>query len=63
VVDLGIDKIVFLKVRGALRPQKVTTGISSEGLVQINHGLSSSDVIAENAQYLVDSESFIKTTQ
>ena len=63
VVDLGIDKIVFVKVDGALRPKKITTGISSEGLIQVIHGLSSSDEIAENAQYLVDSESFIKSVQ
>jgi multidrug efflux pump subunit AcrA (membrane-fusion protein) len=63
IVDLGIDKIVFVKVAGVLKPKKVTTGISSEGLIQINHGLSSSDEIAENAQYLVDSEGFIKTAQ
>jgi multidrug efflux pump subunit AcrA (membrane-fusion protein) len=63
VVDLGIDKIVFVKVDGALKPKKITTGISSAGLIQVIHGLSSSEEIAENAQYLVDSESFIKTVE
>lgn len=61
VLDLGTDKIVFLKERGVLKPKKVTIGISSEGLVEIKSGLASSDEIAANAQYLVDSEGFIKT--
>ena len=60
VLDLGSDKIVFIKVRGLLKPKKIITGISSEGQVEILSGLSSSDEIAANAQYLVDSESFIK---
>ncbi len=61
VLDLGTDKIVFIKDRGVLKPKKVSAGISSNGLVQITSGLASSDEIAANAQYLVDSESFIKT--
>jgi Cu(I)/Ag(I) efflux system membrane fusion protein len=61
VLDLGSDKIVFIKDRGVLKPKKVTTGIISEGRIQIISGLASSDEIAANAQYLVDSESFIKT--
>ena len=63
VLDIGTDKIVFLKERGVLKPKKVTTGISSEGLVEIKSGLASSDEIAANAQYLIDSESFIKTAK
>jgi membrane fusion protein, copper/silver efflux system len=61
VLDLGNNKVVFIKDRGVLKPKKVMTGISSEGLIQVSSGLSSSDEIAANAQYLVDSESFIKT--
>jgi multidrug efflux pump subunit AcrA (membrane-fusion protein) len=61
VLDLGADKIVFIKEHGVLKPRKVVIGISSEGLVEIKSGLASSDEIAANAQYLIDSESFIKT--
>ena len=61
VVDLGLEKVVFLKVKEMLKPVKVTTGFSSGDFVQIKQGLSSTDEIAENAQYLVDSESFIKS--
>lgn len=63
VVDMGTDKIVFLKERGVFKPKKVVVGIASNGLVEIKSGLASSDEIAANAQYLVDSESFIKTTK
>ena len=60
VLDLGTQKVVFLKKRGVLQPKEVTTGIASEGLIEIKGGLASSEEIAANAQFLVDSESFIK---
>ena len=63
VLDLGTKKIVFLKDRGVLKPKEVTTGITAEGQVEIKKGLASSDEIAENAHYLVDSESFVKPIQ
>jgi membrane fusion protein, copper/silver efflux system len=61
VLDLGVDKVVFIKDKKVLKPTKVILGARSEDLVEIKQGLSSSDEIAANAQYLVDSESFIKT--
>ena len=61
VLDLGIEKIVFIKDRGVLKPRKIVLGTSAQSLVEIMQGLSSSDEIAANAQFLVDSESFIKT--
>lgn len=61
VLDLGLDKIVFVKDRDVFKPKNVQTGAQTDGLVEIRQGLSSSDEIASNAQYLVDSESFIKT--
>lgn len=60
VLDLGTQKVVFLKGQGVLTPKEVTTGMTSEGLIEIKNGLASSDEIAANAQFLVDSESFIK---
>jgi hypothetical protein len=60
VLDLGTGKIVFVKDRGVFKPKKVTTGTVSDGQIEIRNGLASSDEIAANAQYLVDSESFIK---
>lgn len=61
VLDLGLDKIVFVNERDVFKPKNVKVGIRTDGWVQIIQGLSSSDEIAANAQYLVDSESFIKT--
>lgn len=61
VLDLGIDKIVFVKVKEVLKPKKVIVGSRTNDALEIRQGLSSSDEIAANAQYLVDSESFIKT--
>ncbi len=63
VLDLGTDKIVFVKDREVLTPKKVMTGIETGGLMEVVSGLSSSEEIAFNAQYLVDSESFIKPIQ
>jgi membrane fusion protein, copper/silver efflux system len=60
VLVLGVQRVVFLKDRGVFKPKEVVTGISSEGLIEIKSGLASSDEIAANAQFLVDSESFIK---
>lgn len=63
VLDLGNEQIVFIKDRGMLKPKKVTTGITSGDQIEIRSGLASSDEIAANAQYLIDSESFIKTAE
>jgi membrane fusion protein, copper/silver efflux system len=60
VLDLGLDKIVFVKANNTFKPKKITTGVQSGTMIEIRQGLASSDEIAGNAQYLVDSESFIK---
>lgn len=61
VADLGTEKVVFIKERGLFKPRSVITGARSEGWIEIQKGLASSDEVASNAAYLVDSESFIKT--
>jgi membrane fusion protein, copper/silver efflux system len=63
VLDLGVDNIVFIKHRNVLKPMKVVVGMRVGDSIEIKQGLSSSDEIAADAQYLVDSESFIKTAQ
>lgn len=60
VLALGVQKVVFIKADGVLKPKEVTTGLSADGRIEIREGLASSDEIAVNAQFLVDSESFIK---
>lgn len=61
VLDLGTEKVVFVKEREMFKPKTITTGVESNGWIEIKSGLSSSDEIAVNAQYLIDSESFVKT--
>jgi membrane fusion protein, copper/silver efflux system len=63
VLDLGLQKVVFLKERGIFKPSEVVTGVSAEGLIEIKKGLASSDEIAANAHYLIDSESFVKPSE
>lgn len=58
--DLGVRQIVFLKNKGTFTPLKVKIGLESDGWIEIIEGLDESSEIAINAQYLVDSESFIK---
>ncbi len=60
VLSLGMDRIVFLKADGGFRAKNIVTGISYKGKIQVTGGLTSQDSVAVNAQYLMDSESFIK---
>jgi hypothetical protein len=63
VLSLGLNEIAFVKTRGGFVARKVQTGIRQNNLVQIINGLAATDTIAANAQYLTDSESFIKVKQ
>ena len=60
VLSLGIDKVVFQKEDGGFRAHKINTGITHQRHIQVLSGLNESDSVAVNAQYLMDSESFIK---
>jgi len=60
VLSLGIDKVVFMKSDGGFKAHKVNTGIMHENHIQVLNGLNETDSVAMNAQYLMDSESFIK---
>lgn len=61
LVDLGRTQIVWLKYGSLFKAKQVSTGITNEGEVFISKGLAATDSIASNAQYLTDSESFIRT--
>jgi Cu(I)/Ag(I) efflux system membrane fusion protein len=61
LVSLGEKKIVFVKMHNGFKATAIQTGIEIDGFVQIIGGVSLGDTIAKNAQYLIDSESFIKT--
>ncbi len=60
VLSLGLDKIVFLKTQGGFKAQKLNTGIIYKNYIQVTSGISETDSVAVNANYLMDSESFIK---
>ncbi|HKR03107.1 MAG TPA: HlyD family efflux transporter periplasmic adaptor subunit [Bacteroidia bacterium] len=61
LVDLGKEKIVWVKKEELFTARKVETGAMSNTMVEISDGLIEEDEIASEAHYLVDSEGFIKT--
>jgi len=61
MVSLGNKKIVFLKIENGFKATAIKTGFEMGDFIQIIDGVSVKDTIAKNAQYLIDSESFIKT--
>ena len=63
VLTLGLTKIVFLKEGDVFKAHPVSTGYAANNLVQITAGLTKKDSVAANAQFLVDSEGFIKVKQ
>ncbi|MFI5153800.1 MAG: efflux RND transporter periplasmic adaptor subunit [Chitinophagales bacterium] len=60
IVSLGSGKLVFLKEDGGFRPRLVITGHTVKNKTQVLKGISGKDTVASNAQFLMDSESFIK---
>lgn len=60
VLDIGTRSVVFKKRDGVFEPVAVRAGISQNGQTRILEGLEPEAVIAANAQFLVDSESFIQ---
>jgi Cu(I)/Ag(I) efflux system membrane fusion protein len=61
VLSLGLNSVVLLKQNGGFKVHTVQTGVTADNDIQILSGLSSRDSVASNAQFLLDSESFIKT--
>lgn len=61
VIDLGKQKMVWVKKEGGFIAQKIETGVTTKEWVEIYDGITAKDAIAKEAHYLNDSESFIKT--
>jgi len=61
LVDLGQAQIVWLKNGQAFYAKQVKTGAINSNEILITKGLQATDSLATAAQYLTDSESFIKT--
>jgi Cu(I)/Ag(I) efflux system membrane fusion protein len=62
IISLGMNDAAFIKTNGGFMAHKIITGIRSGSDMQIISGLSEKDTVAVNAQYFIDSESFIKTS-
>ena len=60
VVSLGVDEVVFQKSGGGFKAHKIKAGMTHKNHIQVLSGLNETDSVAANAQYLMDSESFIK---
>ncbi len=63
VYELGTSSVVFVKERDLFKPRQVSTGLRQDGWIEVRSGLTSSDEVASQAAFLVDSESFIKSRQ
>lgn len=61
LVSTGTQKIIFTKKDGSFKAKAIKTGLEIGDFIQILSGISLKDELAQNAQYLMDSESFIKT--
>jgi len=62
-LDLGTRDIVFIKRYGVFRPMVISIGRQSRDWIEVLAGLDPRDSIAYNAQFMVDSEGFIKVNQ
>ncbi len=60
-IDLGRQTIVFVKSNGFFQSRSIQIGIRSGTWIEVRSGLTEGDQVAENAQFLMDSESFIKS--
>lgn len=63
VLDLGMERVIFIKEQDQFRPKKVEVGFQANGSIEIISGLTSGDEVAMDAHYLMDSEGFIKVTK
>jgi Cu(I)/Ag(I) efflux system membrane fusion protein len=63
VLSLGTEQIVFLHTAQGFLAHKVATGATYKDQVQVLSGLAPADSVAANAQFLTDSEDFIKVKE
>ncbi|WPR72757.1 efflux RND transporter periplasmic adaptor subunit [Flavobacterium sp. NG2] len=63
LVSVGTKKVAFVKTTKGFQAHSLYTGVEVGGFIQIIDGISTQDEVIQNAQYLMDSEAFIKTTQ
>ena len=61
VINLGQTQIIWLKKGATYHAHQVSIGSVNGNEMQVTKGLAATDSLALDAQYLTDSESFIKT--
>ena len=61
VISLGLTKVILKKVDRGFIVNKIETGNEANGYIEVLQGLLPVEEIAGNAQYLMDSESFVRT--
>jgi Cu(I)/Ag(I) efflux system membrane fusion protein len=60
VLDLGNEQVAFLQTgNGIFQPVRVQTGPQVGGQIAITGGLTADQSVARDAQFLIDSESFV----
>lgn len=60
-LDLGRQRVVFLKKDGVFQSKKIEVGGVSGEWLAVRSGIAEADEIAADAQFLMDSESFVKS--
>jgi Cu(I)/Ag(I) efflux system membrane fusion protein len=60
VIDLGKEKMVWLKKNGHFIAHKIEVGTITKDWIEVIDGITKNDGIAAEAHYLSDSESFVK---
>jgi Cu(I)/Ag(I) efflux system membrane fusion protein len=63
LLDMGREKMAFVRKAGVFSSRTVRTGLQEGNWVEVLSGLTSEEAIAENAQFLMDSESFVKSNE
>lgn len=60
VLDLGNERVAFLRTgNGIFQPVRVQTGPQAGDQIAITRGLTADQSVARDAQFLIDSESFV----
>lgn len=62
IIDSGIRKIVFVSLAGGfLKPLEIKTGVSTEEYAQVLEGLKEGEMVVTSGNFLIDSESKLKS--
>jgi Cu(I)/Ag(I) efflux system membrane fusion protein len=61
VIDTGVRQVIYVdRGEDTFEPREVSTGIRSDGMVEITHGLKAGEKVASAANFLIDSEAQLK---